>query len=409
MTVRRADGIAAAYAARMSLRSVLWCSLLVGASLGAQSGTGARSAPAEPGSLEHASPGYEGCDEALIAEARAVVADAVAAGEALGAVAMVVQGRVIVLDEAFGHRDAARTRPMQKDTLFRMASNTKAVTAAAILALVADGAIALDDPVATWLPTFAAGDAAKITVEHLLTHTSGLRIPTLFVEPLMQPSAEHPDAPTLVLEASRFGEIGPRAEPGTTYAYNNPGYNTLAAIVEVASGQPFADFCRRRFYEPLGMRDTCHHETVADLARMSEVVAKAEDGSWRTEWAPGGPPTVPFVRGSGGLISTATDFARFCRLWLDHGRHGERELLPPELVRLATTNRIPHVEGARYGFGWVAEPDGSFSHGGSDGTWAFCDPQRDLVGLVFTQTQGEGMEAVRRAFRERVEAACPAK
>lgn len=374
------------------------------------SATALQALPAQGPALRAVEPGEVGCDAGGLRAAAQVVADAVAGGDVLGAVVLVARGDAVLLHEAFGWRDVDATLPMQQDTLFRMASNTKAVTAAAVLALVADGKLALDDPAARFLPGFAEGEAAKITVRHLLTHTSGLRIDSLFVMPLTKPSDEHPDAPNLVLEADRFGAIGPREEPGATYAYSNPGYNALAAIVEVASGQPFAAFCRARFYEPLGMSDTCHHETVADNGRMSAVVAKAKDGAWRVEWRPGGAPTVPFVRGSGGLISTAADFARFCRLWLDDGLVGGasgRRLLPAELVRQATTNQITHIEKGRYGFGWVAEGDGVFSHGGSDGTWAWCDRRRDLVGLVFTQTQGQALDAARRDFRAKVAAAVP--
>jgi CubicO group peptidase (beta-lactamase class C family) len=297
---------------------------------------------------------------------------------------------------------------MQRDTLFRMASNTKAVTAAAVLALVGDGKLSLDDPVSRFLPSFADGVAAKITVQHLLTHTSGFAIGSLFVRPLMKPSDEHPDAPNLVLEAARFGGIGPKDGPGTVWRYSNPGYNTLAAIVEVVSDENFEAFCKRRFYEPLAMRDTCNHESRADHERMSAVVRKATDGSWRPVWQPGDAPDLPFVRGSGGMISTAEDYARFCRMWLDGGRVGDRRLLTEGVARAAITCQTGHLDKGRYGFGWTVAEDGSFAHGGSDGTWAWCDPERDLVGMVLTQTQGsKGLDGARRRFRDEVSAACP--
>jgi CubicO group peptidase (beta-lactamase class C family) len=333
---------------------------------------------------------------------------AIADGELLGAVVLVATGRETLLHEAYGHRDVDRELPMQRDSLFRMASNTKAVTAAAVLALVDDGKLDLADAAAKFLPGFANGKAADITVEHLLTHTSGLRIPTLFVQPLMEPSPAHPMAPSLVLEASRIGAVGPKIEPGTSYAYSNPGYNAAAAIVEVVAERPFAEFCEQRFHGPLGMRDTCHHESLADAKRMSQVVRATAPGEWKVVWQPGDPPTVPFVRGSGGLISTAADFHRFCRLWLDGGRIGDVKVLNEDSVAAAVRNRIPRIEKARYGLGWVPAADGTFSHGGSDGTWAWCDPHRDLVGLVFTQTQGgDRLEAICRRFRGLVETAVP--
>ncbi|MGE0143885.1 MAG: serine hydrolase domain-containing protein [Planctomycetota bacterium] len=344
----------------------------------------------------------------VLESASKLIERAIADGELLGAVVLVARGREILLHEAHGHRDVDRKLPMQRDSLFRMASNTKAVTAAAVLALVDDGKLELTAAAAKFLPGFANGEAADITVEHLLTHTSGLRIPTLFVQPLMEPSPEHPKAPSLVLEASRIGAVGPKFEPGTSYAYSNPGYNAAAAIVEVVAQQPFAEFCEQRFYAPLQMRDTCHHESVADAKRMSQVVRAAAPGEWRVVWQPGGAPTVPFVRGSGGLISTAADFHRFCRLWLDGGQVGEVRVLKEDSVAAAVRNRIPRIEKASYGLGWVPAADGTFSHGGSDGTWVWCDPHRDLVGLVLTQTQGgDRLDAICRRFRGLVETAVP--
>ncbi|MCR9243884.1 MAG: beta-lactamase family protein [bacterium] len=360
----------------------------------------------KPTAFETGDPATVGCDSERLAAASSALHDAVESGRILGGVVLAARGRTIVLHEASGFRDPGRQLPMQQNTLFRMASNTKAVTAAAILTLVADGKVALEDPAAKWLPDFQNGDAAKITVAQLLTHTSGLRIPTLFLSPLMQPSERHPNAPNLVLEASRFGAVGPEVTPGTSYRYSNPGYNTLAAIVEVAAGESFEAFCHQRFYEPLRMRDSNHHESTADQSRMATVVRSRADDDWNVRWRPGDPPTVPFVRGSGGMISTTTDFLRFCRVFLDDGRSADVRILPPELVRAATQSQTEHIEGASYGFGWRIERPGVFSHGGSDGTFAWCDAERDLVGMVFTQTQDNASE-VRRTIRRLIDAACP--
>ena len=136
---------------------------------------------------------------------------AIADEHVLGAVLLVTQGDQVLLHEALGHRDAARERPMQPDALFRMASNTKAVTAAAVLTLVDEGKVGLDDPVAKWFPTFTGPRGGAVTIRHLLTHSSGLRIPTLFLQPLTQCSEQNPDAPNLVQECARFGEV--RVEP----------------------------------------------------------------------------------------------------------------------------------------------------------------------------------------------------
>lgn len=116
-----------------------------------------------------------GCDAAGLDAAAATIRTAVAEQHALGAVILALRGRTMLLHEAFGSRDVQGKQPMQKDTLFRMASNTKAITAAAVLTLVDEGKLALDDPIAKWFPTWSEGLAGKVTVQQLLTHSSGLR------------------------------------------------------------------------------------------------------------------------------------------------------------------------------------------------------------------------------------------
>ena len=139
----------------------------------------------------------------------------------------------MLLHEAFGSRDVQGKQPMQKDTLFRMASNTKAITAAAVLTLVDEGKLALDDPIAKWFPTWSEGLAGKVTVQQLLTHSSGLRIDSLFLMPLLAKSDQHPDAPNLILECARFAEVGPKEEPGKSYSYSNPGYNITYTLTHL--------------------------------------------------------------------------------------------------------------------------------------------------------------------------------
>jgi len=359
----------------------------------------------EPWQFRASRPAKQGFDSQKLDDAAAAIEQLVTDNELRGAVLFVARGRSIVLHEAYGHRDVAGKQAMQKDTLFRMASNTKAITAAAILTLVDQGKVSLDDPVHKWFPAWQDDAAKRINVRQLLTHSSGLRIGSLFMRPLMKKSKEHPDAPNLVLECDRFGTVGAKVEPGTTYSYSNPGYNTLAGIVEVASGMSFAGYCDATFYKPLDMRDTNHHETTADISRMS-VVAYRVNKKWRARWAPGDAPTVPFVRGSGGLISTARDYARFCRMVLDSGTSNDQRILSKKTVAAATKNQIRHIKGGRYGFGWRIDPEG-FSHSGSDGTFVWCDPERDLIGMVLTQTQrSKKLGPARNQFRKDVSAAC---
>ncbi len=350
---------------------------------------------------------------AVLDGAAGLYREAVDRGDLVGAVLLVAKDGKIVLHEAVGWRDRVRGLPMELNTIFRMASNTKPAVATAVAMLVEDGKLRYDDLVREHMASWDNYRAGFVNIGHLLSHSSGLRIPTLFLRPYMTPTPEHPDAPTLQLETARFGEVGAEAVPGTTYSYNNPGYNTLGALVEIASGLPLDEYLDQHLYTPLGMNDTYHHEVAekldGKLDRMSAVYYERDaDGEWVSGWAPGDPPQVPFVRASGGMISTALDYMIFCQMFQNGGEHGGTRLLAPETVALMTSPKIRTNPGsddppAYYGYGWSVAADGSYSHSGSDGTSAFVDPSRGLVVLVFTQTPRGRNPASR--FRELVKLA----
>ncbi len=366
--------------------------------------------------LSMGTPGEVGMSSAILDAGVELYREAIDAGHLVGAVLLVAKDGKIVLHEALGWRNKGRDLPMEGNTMFRMASNTKPPVATAISMLVEEEKIDYDDPVREHIPSFDNYRAGFIQIWHLLSHTSGFRIPTLFLQPYMQPSAEHPDAPTLQLEAARFGEVGAEVLPGTSYSYSNPGYNTLGALVEIASGQPLEAFLDNRLYTPLGMDDSYHHEVAekldGKLDRMGAVYYSQEDGEWVPGWEPGDPPQVPFVRASGGMISTASDYAIFCQMYLNGGIYDGERILREETVRQMTTTAFlaggetEPERGLRvgYGYGWQVATDGTFSHTGSDGTGAWVDPNHDLIVLAFTQTprgrnpRGKFLEMVRSAI-----------
>ncbi len=346
--------------------------------------------------ITRASPAEAGMSAGVLAGGVALYDEAIERGDLVGAVLLVARDGKVVLHEALGWRDKARGIPMEPGTMFRMASNTKPPVATAVAMLVEDGKLAYEDLVREHMPMWDNYRAGFINIGHLLSHASGLRIPTLFLQPYMEPSAEHPDAPTLQLEAARFGAVGAEAIPGTTYSYNNPGYNTLGALVEMASGMPLEAYLDEEIYTPLGMHDSYHHEVDekmdGKLDRMGVVYYERDgEGGWMPGWTPGDPPQVPFVRASGGMISTADDYVIFCQMFLNGGVYDGERIISEETVELMTSPRIrtnPGSEGpARYyGYGWSVSEDGVYSHGGSDGTDAFVDPSQNLIVLVFTQT-----------------------
>ena len=358
--------------------------------------------------LSYGEPEDAGMSSAVLSGALGLYEEAVERGDLVGAVVLVARKGRIVLHEAVGWKDKERGLPMERNTMFRMASNTKPVVATAIAQLVEQEKLEYDDLVRTYIPEWDNYRAGFITIGQLLSHSSGLRISSLFLQPLMEPSSEHPDAPTLQLEAARFGTVGAAVPPGETYDYNNPGFNTLGALVEIASGKQLEDHLREAVYDPLGMADSYNHrkghELDGKLDRMGAVYyERGNGGEWVPGGTPGGPVAYPFARASGGMISTAWDYAIFCQMFLNGGVYDGARILRPETVELMTSPKI-HVAGegseaSYYGYGWRLA-DGSYGHGGSDGTNAWVDPERQIIGLVFTQTP-RGRSSLDR-FRELV-------
>lgn len=371
--------------------------------------------PAVPAaSAALADPASVGMKADILASAARLFRDAVEQKELHGAVLLVARRGTIVMHEAIGERDRAGQRPMTLDTVFHVASNTKPIVAAAALKLAEEGRLDLDADVGQYLPEFARDAYRGVTVRRLLSHTSGLRIPTVFVEPLTK--AGDPGVPeggpTLRSETARFAAIAPEAAPGTSYAYNNPGYNIVGTVLEAITGQPIDQLLADRFYKPLGMVDSVHADRPGIVERRA-AVENRKDGVWTRTYQPGDPPKYAFVRSSGGLLTTAADYARFLQLFLDEGQAGQNRLLAAATVRAATaahTRALFAPDAAAkqksfYGLGWQVFPDGRYGHGGADGTFAWVDPRRQLIAIAFTQSPGGKLPF--DEFQRLVADACP--
>jgi CubicO group peptidase (beta-lactamase class C family) len=368
-----------------------------------------RPAAAQP-VLSTGDPASFGMSAAVLREGVTLFEQAVEKDDLQGAVLLVARHGKIVLCEPVGWRDRDKQLPMSRDTLFHVASNTKPVVATAVLMLAEQGKLDLNAAVLSYLPSFDTPKANAITVRQLLSHTSGLRIPTIFLSPLLKKTPEHADWPSLRAEVDRFGPIGAEVTPGTSYSYSNPGYNTVGAIVEAVSRQPLEEFLTERIYRPLGMTESAHHDRP-DLTERRACIYRKKDDKWEVAYRPGDAPTYPFVRGSGGLITPAADYAKFLQLYLNGGTYEGRRLLSRDSVRAATTPQTRSIYSAEelktrtdfYGYGWQVSTDGTYGHAGSDGTYAWVDPERDLFGIVFTQSTGgrnprdEFVKVVRRA------------
>ena len=257
-------------------------------------------------------------------------------GDVPGASVLVLHDGVPVIRRAYGLADVANRAAATPATNYRLASMTKQFTAAAVLLLMQDGRLDLDDPVRQWLP--ALPQAGAITIRRLLTHTSGL----IDYEDVIPEgtSAQVHDADVLRLLESQNRTY---FAPGTSYRYSNSGYSLLALIVGRASGRDFASFLRRRIFEPLHMHDTvAYEEGISTVAHRAYGYSAAAQSWKRTDQS-----LTSAVLGDGGIYSSIDDLAKW-----DAALYDDR-LLKPESLHLAfapaTKTDDPKV---RYGFGW---------------------------------------------------------
>ena len=320
---------------------------------------------------------------------------------------------------AIGRADLAKDAPMARDSIFWIASMTKPITATAVLMLQDEGKLSVEDPIDKHLPEFqglkgADGKPARVTIRHLLTHTSGMGEAS---------PAEARGVVDLAGLMPIYVSKPLRFEPGSKWAYCQSGINTAARVVEVASGVPFDRFVERRLFAPLGMKDTTFYLAPDQLPRLAASYRRGPGGelepaSLRILDGKSPDSRDRFPAANGGLFSTAPDYARFCRMILNNGELEGRRYLKPESVALMTSAqtgglKTGFTEGNAWGLGWcvVREPQGvtaalspgSFGHGGAYGTQAWIDPSRKRAYILMIQRSdfpNADASEVRRAFQE---------
>jgi CubicO group peptidase (beta-lactamase class C family) len=352
--------------------------------------------------------------------------DMIGKNEIAGAVTVVVSKDKVVHLETTGFADVAAKRPMSPDTLFWIASMTKPVTGVAILMLQDEGKLTVGDPVAKHLPEFAAlrtpsGKPANLTIAQILTHTSGLG------------EASGPAA----AQAKTLADLVPiwlaapmQYEPGERWKYTQSGINAGARIVEVVSGMTFDVFVQKRIFDPLGMTSSTFYPTETQRARLATAYAKNKE-TGALEPVPPRPDYGPRDRppqGNGGLYSTATDYARFCRMLLNGGTLDGRRYLSAAAMTLLTTPQTGSLltgffqndtfgnYGANYGWGITTSilrtphagvaamlSPGTYGHGGAWGTQAWIDPAKGVAYVLMVQRSNfpnSDASDARRAFQE---------
>lgn len=362
---------------------------------------------------------------------------------------MVLQhGNEICYYEA-GYRDIAGQKKMTRDTIFRLYSMSKPVTAAAAMILLEEGKIDLLDPVSKFLPGFREQYVIEngqsipvtrpVTIQNLLNMTSGLVYPgegnpaEIRNTPLMDEIIARLDSesPLGTVEiANRIGKLPLAFMPGTRWQYGLSA-DVLGAVIEVVSGMPYGDFLQSRIFEPLGMHDTAFYVPEEKQERLAKVYRETEQGLMEEHYSHLGIRNTmnrkpAFESGGAGLASTIDDYARFTQMLLGKGEYQGTRILSPETVRFMTTAHVTALQQpgvdlweslAGYSYGnlmrILTKPEhavglaslGEYGWDGWLGTYMMNDPAHDLTFLMMHQKADTGTTPYSRRMRNLVFAA----
>ncbi|MGC4042423.1 MAG: serine hydrolase domain-containing protein [Armatimonas sp.] len=350
----------------------------------------------------------------------------------MGSVTLVARQGQPVHFAANGFQDAETKQPMTINTRFRLASSSKPITAAAVLLLVEEGLVRLSDPVARFLPEFAESKVAverhgsielvpaerPITVHDLLTHTGGLASDGLGAKQVPPENLEPHGQDTLATYAKRLAKVPLDFPPGSQWRYSGiAGFDVLAHIIEIASGQSFDAFLHERIFAPLGMSDTTFvHQPEDDGDDIASVYRQSDKAGKKMQKIESGLRFPKgYYSGAGGLISTAPDFFRFLQLLANGGELEGTRLLSPRTVELLSANHVGALyrEGLGFGLGVEVVLDsaradtfrsvGSHTWYGAFGTYAWVDPKEQLVSILLQQSPLTSMvEGILRDFETAV-------
>jgi CubicO group peptidase (beta-lactamase class C family) len=372
----------------------------------------------------------DGFSKARLGRMADVMRGYVERGELAGVVTLLYRHDEVHV-EAIGAQDLATATPIRRDTIFRIASMTKPITAAAAMVLVEEARLRLDEPVHRWLPELADRKVLRaidsplddtvpakrpITLRDLLTFRLGFGAVMAFPDryPIQKAVAEAGLAPgpkplPFSPEAfmARLGGLPLMHQPGEQWMYHT-GSDILGVLISRAAGMSLGDFLQERIFEPLGMKDTAFSLPEAKLDRLATCYAvDARTGELavldeaRGLWAR--PPV--FQSGGGGLVSTADDYLAFARMMLRYGRHGTDRILARPTVELMTTDHLTPEQKAASPFfpgfwdtrGWgfglsvitrrdgIALSPGSFGWDGGFNTSGYADPHEDMVAILLVQ------------------------
>ncbi|WP_207536269.1 serine hydrolase domain-containing protein [Desertivirga arenae] len=356
----------------------------------------------------------------------AVIQQSLDKKEIAGAVALLARNGKIVYSKAFGYSDIESKAPLRTDNIFRIASQTKAITSVAVMMLFEEGKLLLDDPISKYIPSFSKplvldkfnpADSSyttvpakrEVTIRDLLTHTSGIDYAVIGTAPFKAiyakegiPVGFEGGKVTLKEAVERLGKMPLGHQPGERFTY---GLNTdvLGYLVEVLSGKSLDKFFEERIFQPLGMKDTYFVLPTNKHSRLTPIytfdtnnnlVKYERNGVITADY-----PTrkTSYFSGGAGLSSTITDYATFLQMLLNGGVYNGKRLLGRRTVELMTSNQIGelNVRTDKFGLGFQITSElgqaklgvskGSFGWGGYFGTTYWADPKEKIVGLIFIQ------------------------
>lgn len=334
-------------------------------------------------------------------QVRSLLEAEVAEDRLMGAAVQVSQGDRVYEPVVAGRRrlDYPSVR-VEPDTIFLVASITKPIACAAVVKLIEEGRLSVDDTVATHLPAFAANGKADVRILHLLTHTSGL--PDQIPENAAYREAHQP----LSDFVDRICELPIAFEPGTRISYQSAGIAVLGALCESLTGQPLPAYLKTSFFDPLGLDDTSlgvteRSDRESDVKIAGEGLAHGGGGGtdydWNSDyWRAFGAPW-------GGMLTTVSDLTRLLRAFLRGGELDGVRILSADSVADMVRDHSSGLPGMsaedaakqRWGLGWrLSGPgatvygsrvsDATFGHGGATGTLAWADPESDTTCVIFT-------------------------
>jgi len=345
-------------------------------------------------------PGFS-ADQGAGKDVAAALQPFVEKGNLAGAVVLVADKDKVLAHEAVGYSDVAAKTPMALDSVFWIASQSKPITAVALMILVDEGKVKLDDPIAKYLPEFNGmwvavekdkdhillkRPARAVTVRDVLSHTSGLPFASVAEQPTL-------DALSLRTAVKTYAMTPLEADPSVKYQYSNAGINIAGRIIEVVSNMSYEEFLDKRLLVPLGMLDTTFWPSETQVKRLAKVYKPnavkvgLEETKIGQLQSPLSDRIKRFPMPAGGLFSTAADVGRFCQMMLNGGTLDGKRVLSENAVKEMSMRQTPASMKESYGLGF-AVGDGNYGHGGALATNMTIDTKRGLVYVYLIQHAG---------------------